>query len=70
MKTFLSRDQPPFLVQSWDIFPRLAAIFEIHCGIRYECSFAEPLTLLGGTHFENHFCDLNDRADFVCHVLD
>ena len=39
-------DQPPFDMQSWDIFARLAARFGVHYEIFYECGITEPLTLL------------------------
>ena len=46
-KTFFG-DRPPFDIQSWNIFIRLAAMFGIHD----KCCFMETLTLLGDVIFD------------------
>ena len=51
MKTFFL-NRPPYDMESWNIFERLAAIIGIYHGILYECSFIEPLTLLRDVVFD------------------
>ena len=65
-RPFLSGDRPPFDMQSRNTVAKLAAMFGIHYRICYECSFAEPLIFLRGTHFENlcsRDCD-NEKTSY------
>ena len=51
-RLFFFEDRPPFDMPSWDIFARSAAMFGSHCGILYQRSLTEPLTLLRDVIFE------------------